>query len=233
MRDSKPRVSRNTAREIAAAVDNILRQYPFLDLCGIEMADLDGTVSRVVRDRPVDDARTAAWIVLDRISTANSTVAETIRTATEFRQPAADSSDERPMHSTVVRELGQILEKAAGPRIRQLAQRAQITEYHRVSGPWDRNNTLAGVVRGYRKWCAQLSGRSFLGNRFQARIMGGYRWWRDWLGGNSIADGWFRPHAALAAAFAEMELRGDDPCGPARVLYRLLIEGARGRSTPQ
>ncbi|WP_433711067.1 hypothetical protein ACQP2U_33120 [Nocardia sp. CA-084685] len=131
------------------------------------------------------------------------------------------------MYSTVVRELGQILEKAAGPCIRQLAQRAPITEYHRVSGPWARNNILAGVVRGYRKWCAQLSGRSFIGNRFEARIVGGYRRWRDQLGGNSIVDGRFRPHAALVAAFAEVELRGDDACDPKRLLYRLLAEGKR------
>ncbi|MEV5840121.1 hypothetical protein [Nocardia sp. NPDC052112] len=197
-------IEEHTAREIAAAVDDILGKYPFLDLRGIEIADLGGTVSDVVWNR--DDARTAAWLVLDRISTSNGTqAAEMTWAATEFRDLAADSSDERPMYSTVARDLGRILESAAGPRIRQLAQRALITEYHRVSGPWDRNDTLAGVVRGYRGWCAQLSGRSFSGNRFD-------------------------PGAALVEAFAEVELRGENACGPAKVLHRLLVENARARS---
>ncbi|MFI7671968.1 hypothetical protein [Nocardia sp. NPDC049526] len=199
-------IQEHTAREIAAAVDDILGKYPFLDLCGIEIADLGGTVSHIVWDRTVDDACPAAWIVLDRISTSNSTlVAETICTATEFTALATGSSYERPMYSTVVRDLGRILEVVAGPRIRQLAQRALITEYHRVSGPWDRNDTLAGVVRGYRKWCAPLTSRSFVGNRFN-------------------------PGAGLVEAFAEVELCGENACGPAKVLYRLLVENARSRS---
>ncbi|MEV0297362.1 hypothetical protein [Nocardia sp. NPDC050710] len=35
---------------------------------------------------------------------------------------------------------------------------------------------------------------------------------------------------ALVEAFTEVELRGDKACGPAKVLYRLVIEDAAGRS---
>ena len=112
------------------------------------------------------------------------------------------------MYSTIVGDLGRILEEQAGQPIRRLAQRALITEYRRISDPWGTGETLA-------------------------RIVGGYRRWRNQLGGNSILDGRFQPSTALVAAFAEVELRGDDACGPARVLYRLLVEGARERSTPR
>lgn len=52
-------------------------------------------------------------------------------------------------------------------------------------------------------------------------------------GGNSSIDGRFQPRAAWVAAFAEVEFRGDDACGPAQVPYRLLVEGVRGRSMPR
>lgn len=117
-------------------------------------------------------------------------------------------------------------------RFGQVAQRALITECHRVSGPWDRNNTPTGVVRGYRKWWVRLSDRSFFGNRFEAGVVGGYRQWRNQLGGYSIVGGCFQPCAGLVAGFVEVELRGEDACGPARVLSRLLVEAVRGRSRP-
>ncbi|WP_328404711.1 hypothetical protein [Nocardia sp. NBC_00403] len=178
-------ISERTVHEIAAAVDDILGKYPFLDLGGIEITELGG---HAVSDVKWDLA--AGWIILDRTAVANPT-------------PSVPGSDEPPMYSTIVNDLGRILEATAGPRTRQRAQASLITEYWRISGPWNRTDTLAHIVAGYRKWRAQLSGHSFSGSRFE-------------------------PRAALVEAFTEVELRGDKACGPAKVLHQLVVENARG-----
>ncbi|WP_433598367.1 hypothetical protein ACQPXH_21670 [Nocardia sp. CA-135953] len=196
--------------QLAAAIDDILGRFPFVELGGIEITELGDRISRVTRNRSDDGpeaASTASWIQLDRTLVANpAKFSEKIYAAIQSGSSVA-GSEERPMYSTIVGDLGRIMAERAGQPIRRLAQRSLITEYQRINGPWDGGDSLA-------------------------RIVGGYRRWRDQLGGNSIVDGRFQPHAALVAAFAELELRGDDACGPARVLYRLLVEGARGRSTP-
>ncbi|MEV2218652.1 hypothetical protein AB0E01_02085 [Nocardia vinacea] len=203
-------IGREMVAQLAAAIDDILGKYPFVDLGGIEITDLAGQISRVTRARVHEEpesATTGSWILLDRTLVANpARFSEKVYVAIQSGI-SVTGSEERPMYSTIVGDLGRIMEGQAGQRIRQLAQRSLITEYQRINGPWDAENTLA-------------------------RIVGGYRRWRDQLGGSSIVEGRFEPRAALAAAFAEVELRGDDACGPARVLHRLLVEGARGRSTP-
>jgi hypothetical protein len=112
------------------------------------------------------------------------------------------------MYSTIVGDLGRIMEGSTGRQTRRLAQRSLITEYQRINGPWGGDETLA-------------------------RVVGGYRRWRDQLSCRTVVDGRFQPRAALVAAFAEVELCGDEACGPARVLCRLLVENARGRSVPR
>ncbi|MEV4128153.1 hypothetical protein [Nocardia sp. NPDC049707] len=197
--------------QLAAAIDDILGKYPFVDLGGIEITELGDRISRVARDRSGDQSEspsTGSWILLDRTLVANpAKFSEKVHTAIKSGDSIA-GSEERPMYSTIIGDLGRIMEEQAGPPVRRLAQRSLITEYRRVSGPWNGGDTLA-------------------------RIIGGYRRWRDQLGGNSIVNGRLQPRAALVAAFAEVELRGEDACGPARVLYRLLVEGARGRSAPR
>ncbi|WP_459548099.1 WXG100 family type VII secretion target [Nocardia sp. X0981] len=106
-----------------------------------------------------------------------------------------------PLYSAVVTDLGRIVLAAAGPAPCRLAQRSLIDEYRRISGPWN-GDTLAAVVAGYRRW------RELLGE----------------------TGGPFQPEGALVSAFAEVEVRGDAACGPARVLHRLLVEFARQRS---
>ncbi|MEV6139420.1 hypothetical protein AB0L63_25885 [Nocardia sp. NPDC051990] len=197
--------------QLAAAIDDILGKYPFVDLGGIEITQLGDRISQVTGNRSDDESESAStgpWILLDRAVVANpAQFSEKVYAAIQSGNSVA-GSEERPMYSTIVADLGRILAAQAGPPVRRLAQRSLITEYRRISGPWDAGDTLA-------------------------RIVGGYRRWRDQLGGNSIVNGRFQPHAALVAAFAEVELRGEDACGPARVLYRLLVEGARGRSGPR
>ncbi|MGV9721946.1 hypothetical protein [Nocardia beijingensis] len=203
-------VSRRTVDEIAAAIDGILGKYPFIELSGIEITDLrDGTVSRVAPNRAPDDtvdAVTGGWILLDRVVVANpALLAEKVEAAVRAGECVAGPADQ-PMYATIVRDLGRILEAAAGPHVRQSAQRSLLMEYRRISGPWDRGDTLAAIVRGYRQWRAQLVLACFSGDRFD-------------------------PRAAVVEAFTEVELRGESACGPAKVLHRLAIEHARGQSS--
>ncbi|MEU1958425.1 hypothetical protein [Nocardia sp. NPDC019304] len=203
-------VSRRTVDEIAAAVDGILGKYPFIKLGGIEITDLrDGTVSRVAPGRASDDtadAVTGGWILLDRVAVGNpALLAEKVEAAVRSGERVAGPA-EQPMYATIVRDLGRILEVAAGAHVRQSAQRSLLMEYRRISGPWDRGETLAAIVRGYREWRAQLVRACFPGDRFD-------------------------PRAAVVEAFTEVELRGESACGPAKVLHRLAIEHARGQSS--
>ncbi|MFE7798457.1 hypothetical protein [Nocardia sp. NPDC057440] len=191
-------IAESTVHEIAAAIDDILGKYPFLALGGIEITELGGdAVSCVKWDR------TAGWILLDRAVVASPTrIAEIVSAATRSGA-SVPGAEERPMYSVIVNDLGRIMAAAAGPAARQRAQMSLITEYRRISGPWDRTDTLAQIVAGYRKWRGQLSGRCFSRNQFQAA-------------------------AALAEAFTEVELCDDGACGPAKVLHHLVVENARG-----
>ncbi|MGO4616386.1 hypothetical protein AB4305_19115 [Nocardia sp. 2YAB30] len=203
-------IAETTVHEIAAAIDNILGHYPFLNLGGIEIAELGGgEISRVAWDRPVgepDGAKTAPWIQLDRAAAVNPAKVAEILSAAGQSGVSISGSEEQPMYSIIVADLGRILEALAGRQPRQLAQRSLIAEYRRISGPWSGAEPLARVVRGYRQWRSQLSGRSIIRGRFH-------------------------PREALVVAFAEVELCGEGACGPAKVLHRLVVESARTRSS--
>lgn len=201
---------KRTVDELAAAVDAILGKYPFLDLAGIEITDLrDGNVSRVAWDRAVDEGQErvpGGWILLDRFLMANPALLSEKLAAAARAGDRVAGSEGRSMYASIVRDLGRIMEAAAGSLVRQLAQRSLIMEYRRISGPWDRGDTLAAVVRGYREWRGELSSACFSGGRFD-------------------------PRAAVVEAFTEVELHGDSACGPAKVLHRLAIEHVRGQSS--
>ncbi|WP_406235158.1 hypothetical protein [Nocardia sp. NBC_01009] len=192
-------VAERTVQEIAAAVDDILGKYPFLKLGGIEISELGDAASDVKWKRE------AGWIILDGTVLADPAKLADIVSAATRSGASVPGSDERPMYSTIVNDLGRVMEAAAGPAARKRAHATLIAEYRRISGPWDRTDTLAQIVAGYRKWRAQLSGRCFSGPRFE-------------------------PRAALIEAFTEVELCGDKACGPAKVLHQLVVETARGRS---
>ncbi|WP_330231443.1 hypothetical protein OHA40_02515 [Nocardia sp. NBC_00508] len=199
----------HTVGEIAAALDDILGRYPFLEIGGIAIHELGrGWISQDRWDRIGSESEQARsgqpWLLLDRALVTNPA-----RLAAEARAAAPSGvfvpgSLERPIYSAVVGELGRVLATMAGPRPRRSAQRALITEYRRISGPWAGRDTLATVVDGYRRW-------------------------RNQLGGGSITGGRFHPQAALIASFAEVELRGEAACGPAKVLHLLMFESASRR----
>ncbi|MEV6341024.1 WXG100 family type VII secretion target [Nocardia vinacea] len=107
---------------------------------------------------------------------------------------------ERAMYATTVRGLGGAMDIAGGFRARTEAQRTLITEYLRVRGA--KGDTLARVVSGYKRW-------------------------RGGLSDNCFHNGVFAPAAALAEAFAAVELDGEAASGPAKALHRLLVQMAR------
>lgn len=198
-------IGEHTVHEIAAAVDDIVGKYPFAELAGIEIAVLPkGRISQVRRESAAKPGTATGWISLQRRAIANPEyIADKVRAATRSAR-IVPGAEERPVYSTVVRDLGRLLEERAGPTTRRLVQQALITEYRRISGPWD-GDTLASVVRGYRQWRAQLSRGCFTRDRLN-------------------------PRAALIEGFTEVELRAQEARGPAKVLHRLLVERARGRS---
>ncbi|WP_328388353.1 WXG100 family type VII secretion target [Nocardia sp. NBC_00416] len=197
----------HTVGEIAAALDDILGKYPFLALGGIDIADLPAGVASIVQwDRPTDGSATAR-IMLRRGDFAEpAAIAERLRDAAGPGRAALGSED-RPVYAIVVRDLGRILVDAAGPPVWRLAEQTLITEYHRISGPWNRGDTLASVVRGYREWRDQFSGACFTRGRLD-------------------------PAAASVDAFTQVELRAENACGPAKVLHRLMVESGRGHTVP-
>lgn len=199
----------HTVSEIAAALDDILGRYPFIEVGGIEVGEFGRRrVSRVGWNRDGDESEQAhgerPWLLLDRTLVANpARLAAQARAATRAGCTVRGSA-ERPMYSAVVGDLGHMLEALAGPYPRRSAQRALIAEYHRISGPWAGRDTLTQVVDGYRDW-------------------------RNQLGDGNSVEGGFEPRAALEAAFVEVELHGTAACGPAKVLHLLMVESARGR----
>lgn len=193
-------IAGHTVIELAAALDDTLAKYPLLKLGGIAISVLAAGAIAEVHWHGAEDG---PWISIDRKLAADpdkfdAAVEKALRAG---RVPRG--SEQRPIYATVVHALGRVLVAAAGPGAQQLAQRSLVTEYRRISGPWD-GITLAGVVAGYRSWRDQLSPSSFQRGRFH-------------------------PQTALENAFTEVELRGADASGPAKALHRLVVEMARGR----
>ncbi|MEV0361858.1 WXG100 family type VII secretion target [Nocardia fusca] len=194
-----------TAREIAAAVDQVLERHHTIDLRGLEIADLDDALPARL-ERPVvsgaDQPETrAAHIVLDRAATTDpATRAASISVATGGRRPAPGCT-ERPLYANLIRELGRALAAEGDYAAHRLTQRTLIAEYLRIAGPEHASDPLG-------------------------RIVGGYRHWRDRLSGCSPTAR-FDPAAALVEAFTEVELRADRASAPAVALHQLLVDTAR------
>ncbi|WP_433683868.1 WXG100 family type VII secretion target [Nocardia sp. CA-119907] len=187
----------DTVREMAAALDAMLGRYT-LPLHGIEIADLAGAPSRVEnRNTEAESDDPAPWIMLDRAAVANLRLLAATVTVPHSTRP---TRPERPMYTTILRSLGGALDLAGGFRARTEAQRTLITEYLRVRGA--KGDTLARVVSGYKRWRSALSD-------------------------NCFRNGVFAPAAALAEAFAAVELDGDAASGPAKTLHRLLVTMAK------
>ncbi|WP_433202570.1 hypothetical protein ACQP1G_12510 [Nocardia sp. CA-107356] len=205
-----PTVDGYTIREIAAALDDVFTQYPYVDLRQIAIADSADSATRLEWDWVAGATGPEPFtrrIVLDTVVARNPGVfAEYIRTATHSGK-LARGSDRRPVYSTMVRELGHALDVAGSFRARQAAQDALLAEFTRTRGTAPRENADIASSSDYEQWRAQLSGYGFHNGRFD-------------------------PGMAVADAFAEVQINGSEAAAPAKVLHRLLVDTARKTATP-
>ena len=196
-------IAEQTARDIAEAVETVLTEHPAI-LRGLEVTDA-GPLSRAedrsagAVDPEVNSPQPPEpWIVLDVTATADPGVL--IGRDRVGHAPVDRSLRQRPMHVTLLRELGHVLDLTGGLRARAEAQRALITEYLRISGAQD--DTLGRIVSGYKSWRAELGDYCF-------------------------DDRAFSPGRALAAGFAAVQLDGSEAPAAAKTLHRLLVAMAR------
>jgi hypothetical protein len=205
-----PSVDGYTIREVAAALDDVLTQYPYVDLRQIAITESADAATRLEWDWVAGATGPEPFtrrIVLDTVLARNPAVfAEYVRTATQSGK-LARGSDRRPVYSTMVRELGHALDVAGSFRARQAAQDALIAEFTRTRGTAPRENAATGSNSEYEQWRAQLSGYGFHGDRFD-------------------------PGMAVADAFTEVQINGAEAAAPAKVLHRLLVDTARKTATP-
>ena len=140
-----------TLVELAAAVDNMLGKYPFLELGGLEITDISDTVSRVALYRA--DGSGPAWITLDRACMVDREQLE--HRVAGMRRPGRRITEifERPMYSTIVADFGRIMAHAAGPGVIRKARRGLIAAAHCGA---EHRRTLAEVVAHYRSWLNPL-----------------------------------------------------------------------------
>ncbi|MET8874540.1 hypothetical protein [Nocardia sp. NPDC004604] len=205
-----PTVDAYTIREIAAALDDVLTQYPYVDLRQIAIAESAESATRLEWDWVAGATGPEPFtrrIVLDTVVARNPSVfAEYIRAATHSGK-IARGSDRRPVYSTMVRELGHALDVAGSFRARQAAQDALIAEFTRTRGTASRDHAATASSSEYEQWRAQLSGYGFHNGRFD-------------------------PGMAVADAFTEVQINGSEAAAPAKVLHRLLVDAARKSATP-
>ncbi|MGW4767777.1 hypothetical protein ACWEO2_06995 [Nocardia sp. NPDC004278] len=205
-----PTVDGYTIREVAAALDDVLTQYPYVDLRQIAIAESAESATRLEWDWVAGATGPEPFtrrIVLDTVVARNPAVfAEYIRSATHSGK-LARGSDRRPVYSTMVRELGHALDVAGNFHARQAAQDALIAEFTRTRGTAASAHAGTGSNSEYEQWRAQLSGYGF-------------------------HNGSFDPGMAVADAFTEVQINGAEAAAPAKVLHRLLVDTARKSAAP-
>lgn len=205
-----PSVDGYTIKEVAAALDDVLTQYPYVDLRQIAITESADAATRLEWDWVAGATGPEPFtrrIVLDTVLARNPAVfSEYIRTATQSGK-LARGSDRRPVYSTMIRELGHALDVAGSFRARQAAQDALIAEFTRTRGTAPRADADTESNSEYAQWRSQLSGYGFHNGRFD-------------------------PGMAVADAFTEVQINGAEAAAPAKVLHRLLVDAARKTATP-
>ncbi|WP_040694195.1 WXG100 family type VII secretion target [Nocardia vinacea] len=198
-----PGVGDDVLTQLVAAVDDVLPEYPKIDLRAIGIDELpDGELTRLEWDSdpgPDGPVLFTARIVLGLwAATDPEYLAQTIAGA-ERGGMLARGCAQRPVYSSIVRELGGALDVAGGFRARVAAHRALVTAYLPLLASEERGS-LSRTVSGFRAWRSRLSGRSFHRGRFE-------------------------PAAALAEAFTEVVMT-KQAVPPAQVLHQVLVVAA-------
>ncbi|RMI32645.1 hypothetical protein [Nocardia stercoris] len=198
-----PDVDDAVRTEFAAALEDVLPLYPAIDLRAATIAELpDGRISASMWNW--EPGRAGPHPYTARIMLAANAARDPRRLAERVRAAVADhelvaGSEQRPVYWAIVSELGHALDVAGGFRARQAAQRALLTDFLPTVSTADGRRTTLDSYRDWRR--SGLSGRAFDGRRLHP--------------GNALAD-----------AFTQVHLHGDNASAPARVLYRLLVGAA-------
>ncbi|WP_040837915.1 hypothetical protein [Nocardia brevicatena] len=128
-------IDADVAREIAAAVDDMLTKYP-VALRGIELTDPDGGgpphAERGPSSATARSAPEAIWLVLDKAAFAPSDRPD--GNALSRRWLRRGRGADRAVYTAVVREYGRALEVAGNFRARQEAQRLLTAESLHAGG---------------------------------------------------------------------------------------------------
>ncbi|WP_433598152.1 hypothetical protein ACQPXH_20520 [Nocardia sp. CA-135953] len=190
-----PGLQEPAVREFVAAVDRVLTDYPVISVDVVAIADLeDRRRVRWSSESRGDPTRVEKTITLDGQAARELGVAETSQSEGEPEVPA--------VYAATLREFGRALDFAGGGVARRTAQHVLIAEYmHRMAGKY---TTLAELVRGYRRWRAELTGDSAGASGFDAS-------------------------RALGAAFADVVVRGGEASVQARTLHGVLVDATTRR----
>ncbi|MEV3959922.1 hypothetical protein AB0M34_03335 [Nocardia sp. NPDC050193] len=208
-----PGVPREVLLEIVAAVNDVLPRHPALSLSAIGIDDLPKGTTIRLDSEPADSgpepSGAAATGYIARITLAARAAVEPagLQRAVHADEAAgllAPGCAQRPVYSSVVREMGRALDAAGGFRARTATRRALVAAYLPLASR-DTAGSLARTVSGFGVWRAQLAG--------------GFR------------AGRFDPEAALAEAFTEVVLDVARASQPARTLHRLLVDTADAART--
>jgi hypothetical protein len=192
-----------TVRQFVAAVDRVLTDYPVIALDVVAIAALGGGSAAVrwssesLTPGPHDarEARATRTITLDQ-----PTARRPRRVVATAEADVAQSDLE--IYEATLREFGRALDVAGGGIARRQAQHVLIAEYLRLAAY--RNSTLSEVVRGYRRWRAELAG-------------------------DATAAGECDIGGLLGTAFAQVVLRGDGASVQARTLHAVLVDAVARR----
>ncbi|MFI9531692.1 hypothetical protein ACIG56_00485 [Nocardia fusca] len=200
-----PDLAEQPMREFAAAVDRVLTDYPMIVVDRVAVAELG------------DEAEPVQWRQERRISATIRSIILDRRAARTPGGPAGGGPDGTPpaamddpaagsggagIYAETVRALGPALDSAGGGAAGAGARRALVADYMTaVAGQY---TTLAELVRGFRRWRAELAGATDDSGRFDVQ-------------------------RAVRAGFAEVVLRGGAASAPARTLHTLLVDAAHQR----
>ncbi|MGW0183346.1 hypothetical protein [Nocardia sp. NPDC003345] len=213
-----PGLPRSVLLELVAAVHDVLSRHPVIELAAIGIDELpDDSATRLDQDPPVPAVISAGTdgcasnplgtgerpglrITLASRMAVDPTRFERAVRAEEEAGLLAPGCAQRPVYSSIVRELARALDIAGEFRARPAARRALLAAYLPFANPQS-TRTLGSAVAGFAQWRAQLSA--------------------------GIRDGRFDPAAALTESFTEVVLDAGRASPQARVLHRLLIEAAR------
>ncbi|MEV6219789.1 phage minor capsid protein [Nocardia sp. NPDC051833] len=199
-----PGVDLETAREFARAIDNMLSKYEYVDLRGVHIStDTSGTNAYAWTEPhrdPSGDWYSEIHLNIDYASDPKLFAAETRADAASGHHNP--NSHLRPAYSTAIHEFAHALDFNTRAQARKRVDGALFQYWApRYSNPNDNYSTARAQMKQWVR--ANLSGYSF------------------------DAKGDIEPAEALAEAFEDVEINGDQASEPAKVLYDLLIKMSR------